>query len=125
MRRFFSELNPTVRGFLIIGLIALVVVLLSLEQTLVSLYLILSIAFFLAIAFVVYLFWRERRDEIGGWSGRSRAVFYGAAGLVLVDLGAYFWPGRTTAGPDALAFVLVLAAGGYAMWRTWRAEHTY
>ena len=37
MRRLFSDMNPTLRGFLIIGLIALVVVLLQLQRTLVSL----------------------------------------------------------------------------------------
>jgi hypothetical protein len=24
-----------------------------------------------------------------------------------------------------MVFVLVLAAGGFAMWRTWRDQHTY
>jgi hypothetical protein len=28
-------------------------------------------------------------------------------------------------GLDAIAFVLVLAAAGFAMWRTWREQHTY
>jgi hypothetical protein len=28
-------------------------------------------------------------------------------------------------GLDAVAFLLVLAAGGFAMWRTWRDQHTY
>jgi len=118
-------MNATLRGFLIIALIALVVVVLSLEQTLVSLRLLVSVAFFLAIAFVIYLFWRDRRSDIDGWSRRSRLVFYGAAALIVVNLGAYFWPGRATAGPDALAFVLVLGLAGFAMWRVWRDEHTY
>ena len=118
-------MNPTLRGFLIIALVALVVVLLSLQATLVSLFLLARIAFFLAIAFVVYLFWRERRGDIGAWSSRARAVFYGAAALIVVDLGAYFWPGRTTAGPDALAFLAVLALCGFSMWRVWRDEHSY
>ena len=123
MRRFFSELNPTLRGFLIIALIALAVVVLSLEQTLVSLYLLVRIAFFLAIAFVIYLFWRDRRSDIEAWSRRSRTVFYGAAALIVVNLGVFFW--RGVAGPDALAFLLVLALSGFAMWRVWRDEHTY
>ena len=118
-------MNPTLRGFLVIALVALVVVVLSLEQTLVSLRLLVSVAFFFAIAFVLYLFWRDRRSDIDAWSGRSRLVFYGAAALIVVDLGAYFWPGRSTAGPDALAFVLVLGLSGFAMWRVWRDEHTY
>ena len=117
-------MNPTLRGFLIIAAIAGVIVLLSLEQTLVSLYLLARIAFFLAIAFVLYLLWRERRSDIGTWSTRARAVFYGAAALILVNLGVFFWPGRATAGPDALAFVLVLGFAGFAMWRVWKDERT-
>ena len=53
MRRFFE--NRTVRGFAIILLIALVVVLLSLEPVLASIGGLLRIAFFLAIAFFVVL----------------------------------------------------------------------
>jgi hypothetical protein len=124
VRDAFSRINPTLRGFLIIGLIALVVVVLQLEATLVALSLILRIAFFLAIAFFVFLMWRERRDEIDMWSGRSKTVFYGAALLIVVDVGAWIVRGLGS-GPNALAFVLVLGLCGLAMWRVWRAEHTY
>src|SRR5438876_6529240 len=64
---FFSRMNPTLRGFLIIVLIAGIVVLLQLQTTLVALLLIARIVFVLAIAFFVYLMWRERREEIGQW----------------------------------------------------------
>ena len=47
MKRFFSDLNPTVRGFLIIAAIALVVVVLSLEEVLATVGGLLRIAFFL------------------------------------------------------------------------------
>jgi uncharacterized membrane protein (DUF4010 family) len=116
-------MNPMVRGFLIIGIIALVVVVLQLEATLTALFLLARIAFFLAIAFFVYLMWRERRQEIELWSTRSRAVFYGAALLVVADVAASIVYGIT--GRDALAFFLVLGFCGYAMWRVWRDEHTY
>lgn len=116
-------MNPMVRGFLIIALVALVIVLLQLEATLTALFLLARIAFFLAIAFFVYLMWRERKDEIQTWSGRSRAVFYGAALLVVADIAASIVRGIT--GPDALAFFLVLGLCGFSMWRVWRDEHTY
>ena len=125
MRRFFSNLNPTLRGFLVIALIAAIIAALQLESTLTALFLIAQVAFFLAIAFFVYLVWRERRSDIATWSRRGQLVFYGAAALLIVDLGAFFWPGRTTAGPDALAFLLVLALGAFSMWRVWRDENTY
>jgi uncharacterized membrane protein (DUF4010 family) len=123
VRNAFARMNPMVRGFLIIGLIALVVVVLQLEATLTALFLLARIAFFLAIAFFVYLMWRERRTEIQLWSGRSRVVFYGAALLVVADVAASIVYGIT--GRDALAFFLVLGFCGYAMWRVWRDEHTY
>jgi hypothetical protein len=126
IKRFWSDMNPTVRGFLIIVLIALVIVLLSLEITLASLFLIAQIAFFLALAFVVYLLWRDRlRREIEVWPRRAQVVMYGGAALILVNLGAFFWPGRETAGLDALAFLLVLGLTGFAMFRVWRDQTSY
>ena len=126
MGRLWSELNGTVRGFLIILVIVAVVFVLNLEGTLVSLSLILQIVFFLAIAVVLYMFWRDRmRHEIETWSDRSSRVFYGSALLIIVDFAAYFWPGRHTAGLDAFAFIAVLILAGYAMWRVWRSERSY
>lgn len=116
-------MNPTLRGFLIIGLIAAVIFALSLETALVSLLLLTRIAFFLAVAFFVYLLWRERRSDISLWSSRAQAVFYGAALLIVADLGAYFWRGAS--GLDALAFLLVIAICAFAMFRVWRDEHRY
>jgi hypothetical protein len=123
MRRFFADMNPFARGLLIVGAIALVVVVLQLYTTLTALFLIARIAFFLAIAFFVFLMWRERRSEIGMWSTRAQIAFYGAALLAVVDLGAYFTVGAS--GPDALAFLLVLIICGFAMFRVWRDEARY
>ena len=47
--------HPTLRGFLIIGAIAAVIVALQLQATLAALYLIAKIAFLLAIAFFCFL----------------------------------------------------------------------
>ena len=124
MRDAFSRINPTLRGFLIIGLIALVVVVLQLEATLVALSIILRIAFFLAIAFFVFLMWRERRSDIDTWSARAKTVFYGAALLIVADVGVWIVRGLGS-GLNALAFVLVLGLSGFAMWRIWRDEHSY
>jgi hypothetical protein len=118
-------MNPTLRGFLVIAAIAGIVVVLNLEQTLFSLALILRIVFFIAIAIVVYMFWRDRlRLEIATWPDRAQRVFYGAAGLIVVDFGAYFWPGRVTAGLDAFAFVVVLLVCAFSMYRVWRDQRT-
>lgn len=123
MKRFFTEMNATLRGFLIIGLIALVVVVLSLEPVVATIGGLLRIAFFLAIAFFVFLLWRERRSDIEAWQDRSRNVFYAAIVLAVVDIGAFV--GLRPSGPDALAFFLVLGACAYAVVRVWRDEHRY
>jgi small-conductance mechanosensitive channel len=123
MRAFFSRMNPTLRGFLIILAIVLVVVLLRLQTTLAALLIIARIAFLLAIAVFIFLMWRERREEIAMWPVRARVVFYGAALLAIVDLGVNWYGGST--GLQILAFVGVLVLCGVAMWRTWRDQHHY
>ena len=122
-RGFFSRMNPTLRGFLIIAAVAVVIVVLRLQVTLVALLVVARIAFILAIAFFVYLMWRERREEISQWSRRARVVFYGAAALAVADLGANWYGGAH--GAQVLAFVAVLVLCGFAMFRTWRDQHTY
>ena len=119
-----SRLNPTVRGFAIIVLIAVVITVLNLQTALSSLLLIARIAFFLAIAFFLSLLWRDRREEISMWGARSRAVFYGAVVLAAANLAASFWT-YPEGGLETLVFVGVFVACGYALWRTWRQEHTY
>lgn len=123
MKKFFADMNPTVRGFLIIVAIALTVVILNLETTLLSLRLLASIAFFLAVAFFVYLQWRERRSDISTWSVRARFAFYGGALLIVGALGVFFL--RGVSGRNALAFFLILGLSAFSMFRVWRDQHTY
>jgi small-conductance mechanosensitive channel len=122
MGKFLAD-RPTLRGFLIIALIALAVVVLNLYTAVLAIGMLLRIAFFLAIAFFIYLVWRERRDEIGTWSARERIVFYGSALLIIAALGVYFWRGLP--GYEQLGFIGVLACAGYAMFRIWRDRHSY
>ncbi len=121
--RYWSGMNPTVRGFLVIALIAATVMVLNLYVALASLFVIARIAFLLAIAFFVYLLWRDRRQEIGTWPGHAKVAFYGGALLIVAALGAYFLVGAV--GLEALALVIVIGLSGFAMWRTWRDQHTY
>jgi hypothetical protein len=118
-----SRINPTLRGFLIVAAVSAVIVALRLEATLSLLFLIARIAFLIAIAFFVYAMWRERRSEISMWSGRARAVFYGAALLIVADIAAISFVPHS--GSDAVAFVVVLVLAAFAMWHTWRDQHTY
>jgi cytochrome c oxidase assembly factor CtaG len=123
MSRFFSRINPFLRGLLILAAIAGVIVVLDLEQTLVALNLLAKVAFVLAIAYFIFLTWRERREGISLWPQRARWVFYGAAVVAVVDVGVYSYGGAV--GYEVLAFVAVLALCGIAMWRTWRDQRTY
>ena len=122
MPKFLSD-RPTLRGFLVIGLIAIVVVALNQYTALLAISMLLRIAFFLAVAFFIYLVWRERRSEIESWSTRERVVFYGAALLIVAAIGLYFWHGLP--GYEQLGFLGVLAGAGYAMFRVWRGRHSY
>jgi hypothetical protein len=119
------DVNPTARGFAILVLAAAVITALQLQVGLEVVILFLQILFLLAIAYVIFMLWRRRREEISMWSGRSRVVFYGAAGVALADIGLAFTPWFPEGGLESVVFLLVLAAGVYAMWRVWRDEHTY
>jgi hypothetical protein len=116
-------MNPLVRGLLIVAAIALVVVVFQLYATLAALYLIARIGFFIAIAFFIYLLWRERRGDIATWPTRAQVAFYGAALLAVFAVGAYLVIGAS--GPDAAAFLLILILCGFSMFRVWRDMTTY
>ena len=119
----FSRIHPTLRGFLILAVIAGLIVVFQLEQTLAVLGVIARVAFMLAIAYFIFLVWRDRREGISMWPQRAQTVFYGAAILAVTDVGVYWYGGAV--GYQVLAFVAVLALCGIAMWRTWRDQHTY
>jgi small-conductance mechanosensitive channel len=123
MKRFWANMNPTVRGFLVIAAISLTVVVLNLYNVLASLAILARVAFLLAIAFFVFLLWRERREEIATWPVHARLALYGAAILIAFDLLVFgFWG---ASGLGAVAFLLVLVICGYAGYRAWRSQHTY
>jgi hypothetical protein len=115
-------MSPFIRNLLILAGVALIVLVLNLEVALITIGVLLRVAFVLAVA--VYLFWRDiGRREMSTWPTRAQGVVYGAAALLLVDLGWLFLGGLS--GVDALAFILVAAACIFAGWRTWRDQRTY
>lgn len=124
MRELWDRIPPLARGLGIIGLIAVVVVVLSLEPVLATVGGILRIAFFLAIAFFLFLVWRERRGDIEVWSDWNRKLFYAAIVLAVVAIGLWIGYGLRES-RDALVLILALAACGYVGVRVWRAEHRY
>jgi len=124
MRSYWDRIPPLARGLGIVALIALVVVVLSLEPVVATVGGILQIAFFLAIALFLFLVWRERRGDLEAWSEWSRKLFYAAVVLAVVAIGlaiGYGLPGTR----DAFALVLVVGACAYVIVRVWRIEHRY
>jgi hypothetical protein len=121
MRRLWNRIPPLARGLGIVALIAVVVVVLSLEPVLATVGGILRIAFFLAVAFFLFLLWRERRGDLEAWSDWNRKLFYAAIILAVVAIGMAIGLGIPER--DALAFVLVLASCVFAVVRIWRLEH--
>jgi small-conductance mechanosensitive channel len=121
MRRLWE--NRFVRGMAIVALVSLAIVLLSLQESLVTANALVRIAFFLAIAFFLFMLWRDRRSDIEAWSDLSRRTFYGAIVLAVIDIGAVIGLGPT--GPDAIVFFVVLGCCAWAVYRVWRREHRY
>jgi hypothetical protein len=119
--------NATLRGFLIILVVAAAITASGQAGAvgLGILFVLLRIAFIVAIAYVVFRLWRSNREQISLWPLRSRVVFYGAGVLALVNLAASIFARYPTGGLEALTFFFVLAACGFAMWRVWRDQHTY
>jgi len=124
MRRVWDRVPPLGRGFGIVALIALVVVVLSLEPVVATVGGLLQIAFFLAVAFFLFLLWRDRRGDLEAWSDWNRKLFYAAIVLAVVDMGLAVGFGFP-AGVGAFAFLMVLAVCAYVVVRVWRLEHRY
>ena len=118
-------MNPTLRGFLIVALIALVVVALELYRPWPSLYgspgsrsssrSRSSSTCGGGIA-------EGHRNVVGPL---ARVVFYGAAILIVLDLASTSRPRRSMRGSSALAFILVLGHLRLLDVRVWRDEHRY
>ncbi len=119
------NVNPTLRAFGILVLIAAVITVFQLGFGLVVVVRFLQVLFLVAIAYVLIVLWRRNREEIGMWSTRSRVVFYGGAALAIAAVGLAFTPWFPTSGLETLSCIAAVAAGVFGMWRTWRDEHTY
>ena len=122
MNRFLADMNPTLRGFILIALVAAAVVLLSLGSALGTLFLIVQIGLLVALVVFIYRVWRSRRSEIGMWPRLPQIVFYGSALVILTDLVGYAFFAH--GGIDAIAFLAVLVLCGFAMVRVWRDQRS-
>jgi len=131
MKRWLERMNSSVRALAIVVAIALVVVVLQLSATLIVVAMLAQIAFFLAIAYFCFLMWQRNRGDIALWSARTRAVFYSAIAIVLINLGVFFGArvprsySLHLSGFTAVAWIIVFPLCGYAAWRVWHDEHSY
>lgn len=122
MRRFLADMNPTLRGFLLIAVIAALIVALSLQSAVGTLFLIAQVLLLVVLVVFLYRLWRSRRSQIGMWPRRAQIVFYGSAFLILADLVGYTF--FASGGIDAIAFLAVLVLSGFAMLRVWRDQRS-
>jgi hypothetical protein len=117
-------MSPFLRNLAILAAVALVVVVLNGQVALVTVSMLMRIAFFIVIGVVAYFFWRDiGRREIETWPTRAMRVFYAAVALLVVDIGWYALFALT--GRDALVFFGVAAICAYVGWKTWRDQKTY
>jgi hypothetical protein len=119
------SVSPSLRAFAILVLIAAVITALQVGAGLRIVVYFLNVLFLLAIVYVLFVLWSRRREEISMWSRRSRVVFYGGAALAIATIGFAFTPWFPNTGLETIVFLFAIAAGGFAMWRVWRDEHTY
>jgi len=117
-------MNPFLRNMGILALVALVIVVLNAETALATASILLRVAFFIVIAVVLYLFWRDvARHEIATWGTRKERVFYAAVALLIVDAG--WWIVRSPQGRNALISIVVAAICAYVGVTTWREQRRY
>jgi hypothetical protein len=84
----------------------------------------LSIAFFVAIAFLVFRLYRQYRFELDTLDERTRLVLYGAVGLALLTFTAtsrLFDSG----GIGALAWLALLGLASYGVYWAWTRYRSF
>jgi hypothetical protein len=117
-------MSSFLRNLAILAAVAVLIVVLNQETALATAGTLLRFAFFVVIGVVAYFFWRDfGRREIATWSSHAAGVFYGALGLLVVDIGWYAVAGL--GGRDLLAFLVVAAICVYVGVKTWRGQRSY
>ncbi len=115
-------MSPFVRNLLILVGVTVLIIVLNQEIALLTVYVLLSLGFVIALAVAAYMVWRDfGRREIGMWPQRAQVIFYSALALFIVDMGVWFL--GHPSGRDALGLILVAAGSVYAGYRTWREQN--
>ena len=88
------------------------------------LFLVLRIAFLLALAALALTVWRQNRGTFGLMPRRTQVMLYGSvAGIVLLIVTADLWASESPLA--ALVFFAALAGFGYLLYRCWQESRRY
>ncbi|MDX6542072.1 MAG: hypothetical protein QOI71_3682 [Gaiellales bacterium] len=118
--------NTLVRNLGIIALVAVGLTALGQAGSQITslLFLVLRIAFLIALAGLAVSIWRQNRGTFGLMPARSKAMLYGGAiGIVLLVVTADLWAGSSPLA--ALVFFAALAGCGYLCYRGWQESRRY
>jgi hypothetical protein len=118
--------NTLVRNLGIIALVAVALTALGQAGSQITslLFLVLRIAFLIALAGLAVSIWRQNRGTFGLMPARSKAMLYGGAiGIVLLVVTADLWAGSSPLA--ALVFFAALAGCGYLCYRGWQDSRRY
>ena len=118
--------NTLVRNLGIVALVAVGLTALGQAGSQITslLFLVLRIAFLIALAGLAVSIWRQNRGTFGLMPARSKAMLYGGAiGIVLLVVTADLWAGRSPLA--ALVFFAALAGCGYLCYRGWQESRHY
>lgn len=113
-----------VRNFGIVALLALGVYALPGGDTAADLFgATLFVILTIGIGLLAARFYRENRIDIVTMGDRWRLLAYGALGVIVLALAAT--PKLFDTGLGTLAWIAMLAACGYALFRVWRHQREY
>ncbi len=88
------------------------------------LFLILRVAFLLALGYIAWTVWRQNRGTFRLMPMRSQVMLYGSvAGIVLLVVTADLWASSSPLA--SLLFFAALAACGYLLYRGWQESRRY
>jgi hypothetical protein len=83
----------------------------------------LTLGFLAGIAWMLYTLSRQNQLTLATLSDRSRAIFYGGLGVIVLLVAGY--PKLTSSGIGTVLAILLLAASLGAIWRVWTEANTY
>ena len=117
-------MNATVRNVLIVvGIAFLITVSTSASALAGVIGTLVRLLLLVAFAYLVYVYWRQNRYQIGLMPQRQQLLLYGAvAGIALLVLTSGLFLGSAL---SALLFFALLGACGYTLYRVWTDARRY